>query len=264
MKFDYVLANPPFCRTLHLRILESVLEDIPEKTQAVFLHPARWLINPAARMNKDDLKTKVESVEVFDCVKANKTFGIEIPQSDLMIAKYSNRENNFDLKEASLDVLGIYDSCLEKSKPIVPEKEKPGFYWVPLNNRDGHNKDRGNNKRVKLNRNYGIFHNGKNENGFTLIEEKNRNIHSTNGQAQNWLGVNFKTYKEALNFCEYCKSNFLNYFLQFTFNPKCLPFPGNWERRYSEKEICDWFELTKEQAEYIENLFHDFNHLTKM
>ena len=42
MKFDCIIMNPPYMRTLHLQITRKVME---QGDSAVILQPAEWVMN---------------------------------------------------------------------------------------------------------------------------------------------------------------------------------------------------------------------------
>ena len=48
MKFDCIIMNPPYCRNLHLKILN---EAICYSDDIVNLSPIKWLQDPLARKN---------------------------------------------------------------------------------------------------------------------------------------------------------------------------------------------------------------------
>ena len=79
MKFDYIIQNPPYNRSLHLDFLEKGLDLLTENGKMVIIEPATWLIN--VRKNgrtkrydaiKKRIKGHVESVKIENF---NKDFG---------------------------------------------------------------------------------------------------------------------------------------------------------------------------------------------
>ena len=44
MKFDIIVANPPYKRGLHLEFLERSLELLNKNSEIIFVHPAEWLV----------------------------------------------------------------------------------------------------------------------------------------------------------------------------------------------------------------------------
>ena len=95
-KFDIVLMNPPYNKSMHLKFIRKVL-NISNKV--INISPIRWLTDPFAQYKRSTLKQyedvakHIESVESF---KNNNTlFDIAI-YSNLGIYKLSNEETNFD------------------------------------------------------------------------------------------------------------------------------------------------------------------------
>ena len=42
MKFDYIVGNPPYNGSLHLKILEKSYKKLNENGKLIFVHPSRW------------------------------------------------------------------------------------------------------------------------------------------------------------------------------------------------------------------------------
>lgn len=76
--------NPPYDRSLHLKILRQVINKADE---VVNLSPIRWLQDPLAEMKGNradygrfaDIRSKITSLEVVDGKEAEKMFGIDLP-----------------------------------------------------------------------------------------------------------------------------------------------------------------------------------------
>ena len=79
MKFDYIIQNPPYNKSLHLDFLEKGLDLLTEKGRMVIIEPATWLIN--IRKNGkgkryDAIKKRIEGhVERVVIENQNKDFG---------------------------------------------------------------------------------------------------------------------------------------------------------------------------------------------
>lgn len=83
MKFDKTIMNPPYDRSLHLRILDTVIRE-SSGTEIVNLSPIRWLQDPLAEYKKSsDLKIfynvyeHIESLQEIKKEEANAIFGID-------------------------------------------------------------------------------------------------------------------------------------------------------------------------------------------
>lgn len=79
MKFDYIIQNPPYSKSLHLDFLELGMKCLSDKGKMVIIEPATWLIN--VRKNGktkkyDSIKKKLEGhIESVVIENLNKEFG---------------------------------------------------------------------------------------------------------------------------------------------------------------------------------------------
>ena len=83
MKFDHIIMNPPYCRNLHLKILN---EAICYSDDIVNLSPIRWLQDPLAeyKRNSDfkkftEIRERIESIEIIKVTDVENLFGISLP-----------------------------------------------------------------------------------------------------------------------------------------------------------------------------------------
>ena len=80
--FDKIIMNPPYDRSLHLKILRLVMNKADE---VVNLSPIRWLQGPLAEMKGNragygrfaDIRSKITSLEVVSASQMRKLFGSE-------------------------------------------------------------------------------------------------------------------------------------------------------------------------------------------
>ena len=82
MKFDHIIMNPPYCRNLHLKILN---EAICYSDDIVNLSPIRWLQDPLAEIKKcsdfkkfENIRDHIESIDIVSSLDAQQAFSIEI------------------------------------------------------------------------------------------------------------------------------------------------------------------------------------------
>ena len=78
MKFDHICMNPPYCRNLHLKILN---EAINHSDDIVNLSPIRWLQDPLAEYKKnsdwkkfENVRKHINSIEVITAKDASDLF----------------------------------------------------------------------------------------------------------------------------------------------------------------------------------------------
>ena len=113
-KIDVVIMNPPYCRNLHLKIIEAV---IPHAEKVVNISPVRWLQDPFSKYKKntaynkfeESISKKIESLEVLDAKASNNLFQIA-NFGDLAIYKIGN--GGYDYSTVAKDYLGdAYSIC---------------------------------------------------------------------------------------------------------------------------------------------------------
>ena len=98
MKFDAIVGNPPYSKTLHLQIIQNNLNSLNSCSDcnAVFVHPVRWLEDPLADYKQNSTKTrfanianKIQLVDIIPSETAYSIFNAAFP-TDLAIIKYNN------------------------------------------------------------------------------------------------------------------------------------------------------------------------------
>ena len=101
---DYVIMNPPYCRNLHLKILN---EAICYSDDIVNLSPIRWLQDPLAEHKKnsdwkkfENVRNHIESLDVITDVEAQILFSAGF-LSDLCIYHLTDK-GGFAIKENTI------------------------------------------------------------------------------------------------------------------------------------------------------------------
>ena len=118
MKFDHIIMNPPYCRNLHLKILN---EAINHSDDIVNLSPIRWLQDPLAEYKKNsdfkrfkEIRERIESIEIIDIEYAKNKFNIDLAAS-LGIYHLTNK-GGFDHNTI---ISGTFCKILFKSKNLA-------------------------------------------------------------------------------------------------------------------------------------------------
>lgn len=134
MKFDCIVGNPPYDRTLHLDLLEASLKNL--RGRLCFIEPATWLIN--VRKNGkakryDEIKRRIEGhVESVVIENLNKEFCTKlfIPFSIVTIDMLNDFENiDFVCCGIHKTVNSIYDcNLIGEYKTIHSIINKVGKY----------------------------------------------------------------------------------------------------------------------------------------
>lgn len=83
MRFDKIIMNPPYCKSLFLKILRETLKY---SDNIVCLAPIRWLQDPLVEYKKnsdykkfEDIRERIKDLEVVPASYAEKLFDIELP-----------------------------------------------------------------------------------------------------------------------------------------------------------------------------------------
>lgn len=144
MKFDYIIQNPPYNKSLHLDFLEKGVEMLSDKGKMVIIQPATWLIN--VRKNGkakryDEIKRRIEGhVESVVIENLNKEFGTsqDFPFATTTI-DMSRTFDSIDFVccgEKREDVKSVYDcNLIGKYETVRSILEKTEKYHTTLSDR---------------------------------------------------------------------------------------------------------------------------------
>lgn len=90
MKFDCIVANPPYCSGLHLKILKDLLEL---SDNVVCIHPANWLQFPT-RQRPAFMNDRIGDFQIIDRKEANEMFDID--GGDIVISTFVKDGQSFN------------------------------------------------------------------------------------------------------------------------------------------------------------------------
>ena len=89
MKFDAIVANPPYCAGLHLKILQDLM---PLSDNIVCIHPASWLQFPT-RQRPAFMNGRIGDFQIIDRKEANDMFDID--GGDIVISTFVAQGSSF-------------------------------------------------------------------------------------------------------------------------------------------------------------------------
>ena len=261
--------NPPYCRNLHLKILN---EAICYSDDIVNLSPIRWLQDPLAEYKKnsdwkkfEDIRKKIESLDVVLMKEACEMFGVPF-MMDLGIYHITAR-GGFAASCFENSIINKVEEITDKVLSDVAEENKidgwrcriqkispfpsnlpngvaaqarltlichPYFDWVY---KDGYTKD-------------GIFWTD--------------NIHHKAGpktytkEDKLPYSIKFNTEEEAYNFQAYTKTKFFKYIYSTMKTDqnvplKFLPFMPDYTHPWTDEMLYEYFNLTPEEIATIES-----------
>ena len=243
MKFDHIIMNPPYCRNLHLKILN---EAINHSDDIVNLSPIRWLQDPLAEYKRnsdwkkfDNVRNHIESIDVITAKDASYLFGASI-WADLGVY-HLNKDGSFDthslLKHlwfVNKVILKVKDSVKDHStREGICDFSKPYIKISGLHGKQG-------------NRNFYDFTSPR----FDVAKSKKTSCgHRT---------VNFETEEESINFFNSLQTKF------YIFINRCIkrdmhipwqytPWLGDYTHPWTDEDLYKYFELTDDEIKIIED-----------
>ena len=243
MKFDHIIMNPPYCRNLHLKILN---EAIMHSDDIVNLSPIRWLQDPLAehKRNSDFKKFKniidhIDSIDIIYSADAQKLFNAGM-WMDLGIYHLS-ATGGFDSKSLCNHAWFVNKVVLHIEDSIYDHLTQTGTCdfqtpYIKVSELHGHqgNKD---------------FYDFVSPNIVVAKSTKVSCGHHT---------ANFATEEESINFFNSLCTKF------YRFINKCIKFDMNvpWEyapwmtdytHEWTDKDLYEYFNLTPEEISIIES-----------
>ena len=260
MKFDHIIMNPPYCRNLHLKILN---EAICYSDDIVNLSPIRWLQDPLAEHKKnsdwkkfENVRNHIESIDIISSSEANDAFSIEI-FSDLGVYHLTN-SGGLNTKDFWKTVrtpaqVMMLDKLMQLKDSIADhtEKNKRDGIRVPLTGMGGNRGYRNVYKELAY-----VIDGCKDGKDWTKC--KNMGGYEKPEGCPLPLSIKFNTVVEAQNFYDSFFTRFYTWLCnttraQQTLNPGLLPWLGDYTRLWTDKDLYEYFNLTPEEISIIES-----------
>ena len=260
MKFDHIIMNPPYCRNLHLKILN---ESVMHSDDVVNLSPIRWLQDPLAERKRnsdfnkfENIRDHIDSVDIVPSRDAQRAFSIEI-FSDLGIYHLTDT-GGFNTKEfwktvrTPTQVMML--SRLMQLKDTVADhtdKNKRDGIRVPLTNMGGNRGCRNVYKELAY-----VIDGCKDGKDWTKC--KNMGGYEKPEGCPLPLSIKFNTVVEAQNFYNSFFTKFYTWLCNITkaqqnLNPGLLPWLGDYTHEWTDKMLYEYFNLTPEEISIIES-----------
>ena len=268
MKFDHIIMNPPYCRNLHLKILN---EAIKYSDDVVNLSPIRWLQDPLAEYKKNsdwkkfkDVRDRIESLEVIPMTKSAELFNIRL-NTDLGVYHVCNSEKRYDDLRDKISIK-IYKGC-EFHLSDKLERNKSAGWRVRLS--DLRPLNAGSNGAIGTAGYYyrftllhptksWVYYNGyQNDLHWSYFCGKTGCKHF-NENDELPLSIKFKSQEEANNFESSTKTKVYKYALSHMKMDQHtpfigLPYLGDYTHPWTDKDLYEYFNLTPEEISIIES-----------
>ncbi len=282
MTIDRVLMNPPYNKSLHLEILQSVMENVKKlnsSAEITSIQPARWLEDTLAEYKqssdynkyKTSIVNKVNNLQVIDQLTANKYFGID-GNTDLAIITI----NNSTKRAASIIpniVTKIVKKIITKTTITLGDKaeQKKHDGWrcevktLGLGSGGTHASGNGLYARqsfvMVVPPNSSVFHNGLTKDGkpwYTTRQDGGQEKTLDIG----W-SIKFIDEKSANNFRDSCHTNFYKnilYIMKFNLSAPInfLPYMEDYSKVWTDEDYCKFFGLTEEESEFMCRKIDDY------
>ena len=231
--FDCCVMNPPYEKSLHLKIIAELL---PKCETVVNISPCRWLEDPLARYkNNSDYKKfensvskKIDELDIIKCDSANELFDIE--HSDLAIYKFGN--GGYDYASLSkMDSISqkIFDKC-KSSKTMMDISTEEGY-------------------RGKHDGIIGVI--GSHRHPGPKIISDDYNLFITYRETCGNKLIFFKNETERRNCFNYLTSKLIKYYSSKVRQNQRIPWQFipviNFSRECNDEYLKEYFELTDEE-----------------
>ena len=260
MKFDHIIMNPPYCRNLHLKILN---EAIRHSDDIVNLSPIRWLQDPLAeyKRNSDfkrfkEIRERIESIEIISASKAQREFSIEI-FSDLGVY-HLDKDGGFDtssfwklVRTPAQNMMLTKLISLNDTIAHHYEKNKRDGIRVPMTDIGGNRGYRNVYKEL-------VYVIDGQKNGIDWTKCKNMGGYEKPEGCPLPLSIKFNTTTEAQNFYDSFFTKFYTWLCNITkmqqnLTPILLPWLGDYTHPWTDEDLYKYFNLSDDEIKIIES-----------
>ena len=243
MKFDHIIMNPPYCRNLHLKILN---EAINHSDDIVNLSPIRWLQDPLAEYKRNSdfnkfkcIRERIESIEVIDAATSTGLFGAAM-WTDLGVY-HLNKDGGFDYKKLLKHLWFVNKVILKVKDNIKDHSTREGICdfsspYIKISGLHGHQGCR----------------------DFYEFTSPKLDIVKSDKISSGHFTVNFKTEDESINFFNSLQTKFYKFInicikrdmhIPWKYTPWLCDYTYPW----TDADLYKYFELTEDEIAIIES-----------
>ena len=252
--------NPPYCRNLHLKILN---EAIRHSDDVVNLSPIRWLRDPIAEYKRNssfkkfkEIRERIKSIEIIPAFEAQREFSIEI-FSDIGIYQL-DKDGGFDthsfwklVRTPAQNMMLTKLISLNDTIAHHCEKNKRDGIRVPMTNIGGNRGYRNVYKELAY-----VIDGCKDGKDWTKCKNMGGYEKPEGGPLP--LSIKFNTITEAKNFYDSFFTKFYTWLCNITkmnqnLHPELLPWLGDYTHPWTDDDLYKYFNLTDDEIRIIED-----------
>lgn len=243
MKFDHIIMNPPYCKNLHLKILN---EAINHSDDIVNLSPIRWLQDPLAeyKRNSDfkrfkEIRERIESVEIIDAISSADSFNAAI-WTDLGVYHLS-KDGGFDIHSFFKHLWFVNKVILKVKDSVKDHSTREGICdfsspYIKISGLHGHQGCR----------------------DFYEFTSPKLDIAKSTKTSAGHCTVNFETEDESINFFNSLQTKFykfINVCIKHDMHVpwRYAPWLGDYTHPWTDEDLYKYFELTDDEIKIIES-----------
>ena len=253
--FDKIIMNPPYDRSLHLKILRQVMNKANE---VVNLSPIRWLSDELAEYKKvseynkfADIRNRISNLEVIKSVDAENAFGIALP-FDLGIYYITPTITNYSFSKNRIvnKMMNKEGITIGLPTTLYSNRRKRHFFPIRIIGA-GHNSNKEANMKIATK---GIFEDGL-QNGKDWKEVKGNTV----GSYLNTNIIESDNLTELNNIYGYLNSKLIKYFLMITttgshIQYNYVPYLPDYTHSWTDEMLYEYFGLTDSEIQEIEQV----------
>ena len=269
-KFDVILMNPPFNRSLHLKFLEKTIQI---GDNVVSIQPVRWLEEGVARYKKNSAYNKYEEsiskhIKDLDIISQedSDTYFPSVSFSFELGIYTCDKDGGYDYKKLSDNSIlekvinkmpSTIDDHIEFSVPklsVVTSlicggsngRSRAIQYWFSDNlNKSIYDKD---GKRL--------------DNGLTFEENRKKTAWGNVKVRAEQNNIKFNSIEQCKNFIKYTRTDFFTYIfnkstLDVHVQSKYLPFMDDYTHEWTDEMLYKYFDITKEEQKEIKKFLYN-------
>ena len=272
-KPDLDIINPPYDGSLHLRILENVLNNKKPGATVISIQPVRWLEDPLAEYKQgsdykkyaNSIVNKISSLSLIPANTACDLFEIA-NGTDLGIYVFNDEHNELAFNSQHALTKKLIDKIIPMQK-LADHLETNTVDGIRVEVKEittgtgGHNLGNYNSSKLADVRiTWGPYTDGFDTNNYFFTDTRNKNQHT---KPTFRSSIKFDDMTTALNFYNSCNTNFYRNLIQLlkwdvNVPLKYLPWMENYSFAWTDADYCKFFNLTEEEAEFMSRVVDDY------